>query len=325
MTKEIFTTICGLFIIEKDIVIDKVIFKNLADYENREKAVSQLLNKHKDAKQTTNAFPRLKEYLPTFFQQNITLTKNKIRESVKRDDLIIQAVKNIEDIEKAANSFAKRLRDWISLYLPELDENITKHEKFVDLFLEKSKKELMKELEIEKSMGTDLAEKDLKPMKNLAKKIQDLYKTKESQEKYIEEVMQDICPNTLQVTGPIIGAKLLVHAGSLKKLAGMPSSTVQLLGAEKALFRHIKNKRAKCPRHGVIINHPLIACAKQKDHGKIARHLAAAISISAKVDYFGGEPTKGYELREKLEKAFGKKENITENKDKNKEEKQNDN
>ena len=125
MTKEIFTTICGLFIIEKDIVIDKVIFKNLADYENREKAVSQLLNKHKDAKQTTNAFPRLKEYLPTFFQQNITLTKNKIRESVKRDDLIIQAVKNIEDIEKAANSFAKRLRDWISLYLPELDENIT--------------------------------------------------------------------------------------------------------------------------------------------------------------------------------------------------------
>ena len=97
----------------------------------------------------------------------------------------------------------------------------------------------------------------------------------------------------------------MTHAGSIKKLAEMPASTIQLLGAEKALFRHLKTK-ARCPRHGLIINHPLLANAKQKDHGKIARHLASSMALAARVDFFQGDPNTGFKLREKLDKLFGK-------------------
>lgn len=303
---KIISTIAGCFVVDVDKVIDKVMFNDLKEYENKENIEKELMQKHSGA-EIAAVFPRLKEYIPIFFEKNIALTKKRIKESVKKDEFVILAVKNIEDIEKVANGFSKRLRDWVSLYLPELDRKVTRNEKIVELVLEKNKNELMKEIGIEDSMGSNIAEKDLVPMKNLAKEIKKLFELKEAQESYIEEVMQDLCPNLLCVAGPLVGAKLLVHTGTLEKLATMPSSTIQLLGAEKALFRHMKNKKAKCPRHGVIINHPLIANAKQKDHGKVARHLAAAITIAARVDYFGGESTKGYELRQELDEKFGKK------------------
>ena len=114
--------------------------------------------------------------------------------------------------------------------------------------------------------------------------------------------MDGFCPNIKAVCDVMIAAKLMEHAGSLKRLSEMPASTIQILGAEKALFRHMKTG-AKPPRHGVIVSHSLIANSPEKMHGRIARTLADKISIAAKVDYFKGQFI-GDKLRKELEGKF---------------------
>ena len=109
-----------------------------------------------------------------------------------------------------------------------------------------------------------------------------LFKLKSTQEKYIEELMKN-CPNIAEVATPLLGAKLITEAHSLKRLSSLPGSTVQILGAEKALFRHIKTG-AKAPKFGVIFAHENISQATNK--GQAARKLASAISIAARKDYF---------------------------------------
>ena len=100
--------------------------------------------------------------------------------------------------------------------------------------------------------------------------------------------MEKNCPNIAEVATPLLGAELIAEAGSLRRLSRVPGSTVQIFGAEKALFRHMKTG-AKMPKHGIIIHHPLLAQSPYKLHGKVARALADKISIASKVDYFKGE------------------------------------
>jgi nucleolar protein 56 len=88
--------------------------------------------------------------------------------------------------------------------------------------------------------------------------------------------------------GPTLGAKLIRYTGGLGRLTVVPSGTIQLLGAEKALFRHLKEK-ADPPKYGVIFQHPMINQAKWWHRGKIARTFASKISIAARIDYYGGE------------------------------------
>ena len=95
--------------------------------------------------------------------------------------------------------------------------------------------------------------------------------------------MEEIAPHTLKIAGNIIGARLIEKAGSLKRLAELPSSTIQILGAEKALFRHLQSN-ARPPKFGVIFAHENISSSKAK--GKAARQLAAKISMASKKDYF---------------------------------------
>ncbi|MBW2995630.1 C/D box methylation guide ribonucleoprotein complex aNOP56 subunit, partial [Candidatus Woesearchaeota archaeon] len=149
----------------------------------------------------------------------------------------------------------------------------------------------------ELSMGSDLNSSNIQPIFELAKKLKFLYELKEQQTKYLEKMMQETCPNVTAITGSLLGAKLLAHAGSLSHLAELPSSTVQLLGAEKALFRHIR-AGTKAPKHGIIIEHPLVSDSKNK--GKAARMIANKLSIAAKVDLYKGEFI-GDKLRKDLE------------------------
>src|SRR4030065_417735 len=111
-------------------------------------------------------------------------------------------------------------------------------------------------------------------------------------------------PNFSAVAGPLLGARLLSVAGSLDRLAMMPSSTIQLLGAEKALFRHLKGE-GKAPKYGILFGHPLIQQATKETKGKVARLVAAKLSIAARLDRFAGKD-EGESLRKQLEESMRK-------------------
>ena len=238
--------------------------------------------------------------LSDFRNINIELTKVDLRNSVKDDIIIIQVLHCLEELEVIINKLVKVLREWYELYNPELSKSIHAHEGFVELVLSKSKASFLKEIGLssQDSIGADLDEQSLTPINALASQIKSLFHLRKSQEAYMERVMKKLCPNLAEVAGAVIGARLIAHAGSLKHLSEVPASTVQIYGAEKALFRHMKT-RAKMPRHGLIANHPLIAQAPQNMHGKIARALADKISIAARIDYF-----KGKFLGDKLKKTL---------------------
>jgi len=209
-------------------------------------------------------------------------TKKKIKNSVTEDILIVQAVAHLDDLTRIINILMKDLREWYGYYNPEFSKEIQDHETFVNLLLEG------KDKRIKDGMGGDLKKEDLVPIHVLAKKIIELFKFKEVQEKYLESAMEEFCPNITKVASYSIGARLIKHAGSLRRLAMMPSSTVQLLGAEEALFRHIKTG-AKSPKYGVLHSHNLVMKAKRNDAGRVARILANKISIASRVDYMKGK------------------------------------
>ncbi|MBW2966230.1 hypothetical protein KY342_03955 [Candidatus Woesearchaeota archaeon] len=228
-------------------------------------------------------------------KRNIEETKRKVKESVKSDNFILQTVNNIDEISRICNILIKRLREWYELSNPEYSKKITDHEKFVELIINsKDKKE-------KHSMGADLSKEDLEPILRLAKEINLLYSFRDKQKEYLEKVMQKNNPNITAVAGYLIGAKLISLAGDLKRLIMFPASTVQLLGAEKALFRHMRTG-ARAPKHGIIHEHPIVSQAKEK--GKAARAVADKISLAAKVDYFKGKFI-GDKLRKELEERFG--------------------
>jgi nucleolar protein 56 len=227
---------------------------------------------------------------------NIKETKKKVKDSVTDDLMIVQSVNHIEDINKVVNILIKDLREWYSYYNPEFSEQTIEHEEFVDSILNK------KDKKIKDGMGADLKKEDLTPIIELCTQIDNLYKFRQKQEKYLESMMNKICPNITAISTYLIGAKLIKHAGSLKRLFLMPSSTIQLLGAEEALFRHIKTG-ARCPKYGVLHNHPLISKVDKKDVGKVARMLASKISIASKVD-FGKGKFIGDKLLKEIEDRF---------------------
>lgn len=222
--------------------------------------------------------------------------KEKIKKSVNKDLMIINAINNIEELDKSFNIIVGRLREWIIIKNPELERRVEDNQKFTEIIIsqEYSKTE----------MGATLDKKDEEAILSLAMLAQGMQKTKEFLTNYLEEVMNERCKNILALAGTNIGAKLIREANSLKRLASIQSGTIQLLGAEKALFRHIKTK-SRSPKHGYIVNHPVVTGANQSDKGKAARALADKLSIAARLDYFQGEFL-GHKYLEDLKKQFNK-------------------
>ncbi|MBI5001889.1 NOP58 family protein [Candidatus Woesearchaeota archaeon] len=304
MAQILVTNFIGIFIIQENKIIDKILFRDL-EYKNKHHAQhceAELLKKHPEAKkETTFTFPQEKEFLKKFWEINIAVAKQACKDAVRKEHFIMQAVASMEDIEKAVNPLVKRCREWFALYCPEVNEKVANHEAFIEIITTKSKQEILDEFNIATTMGADIATIDIEPMEEFGKQIKLLYNFKKQLEEYIEKALHDIAPNLLAVAGPVLAAELLLHAGSLEKLGKMPASTIQLLGAENALFLHLK-KQGNCPRHGIIVKHPLLAGAKGEYHGKVSRKLAGILSIAARLDRFHGDQYKGFALREKLDK-----------------------
>jgi len=251
---------------------------------------------------------------------SIELAKMKVKTTVERRDLLVaQAVQSVDDLDKSLNVFMSRIREWFGLHYPELDRLLDKHETYARLVVNLGKRENFTVENLEKeglpnkkaqsiakvaaaSMGADLADEDLTQIQDMCRNVLELYSVRQSLEKYVDTVMEEVAPNTRTIGGSLLGARLLALSGGLLNLAKLPASTIQVLGAEKALFRSLKTK-ARPPKHGIIFQHPAIHDAKRWQRGKIARALAGKLSIAARVDAFKGDFV-GDKLKADLEKRI---------------------
>jgi len=305
----LFTNILGSFVLDEKLkIVDSILFSTLKDYDEKDKAEKKLAAKHKaqplpkDKEQKILELFKEQKYFVKFHELNLQLTRRALKQAVNEDNLITQAIANVSELDRACNMLVKRLREWYSLYLPEFSEAMHDNQKYAEMVATKTREQLLQESTAEDTMGADLNKTDVEEILLLAKQVNDLYKLRAQHEEYLEKVMKKYCPNLLELAGVTIGAKLLELGKSLKRLALLPASTVQLLGAEKALFRHIKTG-ARSPKYGIIINHPLIQNAKKNEKGKAARMLADKLSLCARLDFFKGEfkaPAYRKELEGKL-------------------------
>ena len=223
-------------------------------------------------------------HLNAFFEQ---LTRSKIKASFSRDQIIIQAVKYAEELDFVISKVFERLFEWYGLYYPEATLKAESVEKFGKALKNGIDREsASKKLGINsESMGGSFSDKDLNDLEISINSFNHLIAERDRVKDYIERIVREIAPNASDIATPFLAAKLISDANGLRALAGMPSSTIQVMGAEKALFRHLTTG-AKSPKYGIIFQHPLINKVKRENRGKIARTLANKISIAVKTDYY---------------------------------------
>lgn len=257
------------------------------------------------------------EYRRILYELSLHLTRRKVRKAAEKRDLFIaQAISTLDDVNKTLNLFASRIREWYSLHFPEMDDIVGEHEDYIRIVLKvghrsKISVESLVSLGVDEklakriaeaaktSMGADMAEFDLDAIRLISDVALQLYEVRRRLEKYIDEAMMEVAPNIRGLVGPLLGARLIALAGGLSKLATLPASTIQVLGAEKALFRALRTG-SRPPKHGVIFQYPTIHRSPRWQRGKIARALAAKLAIAARIDAFTGE-YKADELKAQLE------------------------
>ncbi len=247
---------------------------------------------------------------------SIRLAKSKISAASEEKDLLVKnAIDAVDEIDKSINLLVMRLREWYSLHHPSLSRLVEDQEQFARILNNCTGKSAITKECIESAgvspanaeqimnaltgdIGAEFAESDLLAIGGLAKTVDDLYKMRTELEEYVNSMMSTIAPNVSALAGPLIGARLISLAGSLKELAQKPSSTVQVYGAEKALFRSLKTG-ADPPKHGIIYRVAEVNTAPYWQRGKIARSLAGKLSIAARIDAYS-EKNLGEKLREEF-------------------------
>lgn len=238
---------------------------------------------------------------------NVLLTKSQLK-IAKKDKILMQAVAVLDELEKDLNIFTEHLREWYGLYFPEAVSRFDSNEKFINFVADIGSKENIQDKELSglagKSAGMPFGENDIDEIRAFARNLQELNSRKSSLSKYVEACAKATIPNISAVAGPVLGARMLVLAGGIDKISSMASSTIQLLGAEKALFRHLKGK-GKAPKYGILFGHPMIQNAPKHLKGKAARLIAAKISIAARIDKFSKDD-RGAELRKQLEEQIAR-------------------
>jgi len=239
-----------------------------------------------------SAFVRPEDYgfSPQLMQKvMIELGKLRTREPLPPDRFIVQAVRALDDTIEMINLTSERLHEWYGMHFPELAD-YAREERYARLILEKGSREVVQDaldLQLE-SVGSELEDKDLEVVRSFAGSLIQLYDEKARLESYIAERMEEAAPNITSIVGASLGARLISIAGGLKRLSRMPAGTVQLLGAEKALFAHLRQGK-KPPKHGVIFQHPTVHRAPYWQRGNISRTMGGKLAIASRVDYFKGE------------------------------------
>ncbi|KAF3766255.1 Nop domain-containing protein [Cryphonectria parasitica EP155] len=229
-----------------------------------------------------------------------SLSRHKLRFSPdKVDVMIVQAISLLDDLDKELNTYAMRVKEWYGWHFPELGKILNDNLAYARVILavglrtNTSKTDLSdilpEEIETavkaaaEVSMGTEISEEDLLNISMLADHVVRYTEVRQQLSSYLESRMKAIAPNLTELVGTLVGARLIAHAGSLMSLAKNPGSTIQILGAEKALFRALKTKHAT-PKYGLIYHSSLVGQATGKNKGKIARQLAAKTALGIRAD-----------------------------------------
>jgi nucleolar protein 56 len=259
----------------------------------------------------------------SLWMHNLTMeiAKLRVRGAVEKRDLVVaQAAQTLDDLDRTINLLMSRVREWYGVHFPELDRLVEKHETYSRLIVDLGNRdnftvERLTEEDIpaakaegiaktaEKSMGADLEETDLKQIQSLCTNILGLYDLRQEMENYMDKAMQEVAPNIKALAGSLLGARLISISGGLTNLARRPASTIQVLGAEKALFRSLKTG-TRPPKHGIIFQHTLLHEAKRWQRGKIARAIAGKLAIAARIDAFGGRGVNG-RVKADLEQRIG--------------------
>ncbi|XP_050313623.1 nucleolar protein 56 [Anthonomus grandis grandis] len=250
-------------------------------------------------------------------------SRAKIKFNVHRvDNMIIQSIALLDQLDKDINTFSMRIREWYSYHFPELVKIVPENYTFARLaqFI-KNRKELSEE-SLEKleeltmdsgkaqaildaarsSMGMDISPIDLLNIEMFASRVISLADYRKQLAEYLRTKMSDVAPNLATLIGDQVGARLIAHAGSLTNLAKYPASTIQILGAEKALFRALKTK-GNTPKYGLLFHSTFIGRAGTKNKGRVSRYLANKCSIASRIDCFTETPNHvfGEKLRQQVE------------------------
>eukprot|EP00126_Sphaerothecum_destruens_P009236 Sdes_comp20470_c0_seq1m14737 len=250
----------------------------------------------------------------------------KVKFNVNRvDNMIIQAIALLDQLDKDVNLFSMRLREWYSYHFPELIKIVSDNYQYARIAKHIQDKKTLAEKDISlleeilqdsskarqiydaarASMGMDISEMDLKNIDSFSKRVIALSEYRMKLHQYLIKKMSDVAPNLAALIGEVVGARLISHAGSLTNLAKYPASTLQILGAEKALFRALKT-RGNTPKYGLIFHSTFIGRAGQKNKGRISRYLANKCSIASRIDCFTETPSEkfGAALRDQVEERL---------------------
>ena len=253
--------------------------------------------------------------------------RHKLKFSIdKVDIMVIQAVGLLDDLDKELNNYEMRLREWYGWHFPEagniISDNVTyaklvqaigmktnvKNTDLSEILTEEDQQKIKEAAEI--SMGSEISKEDELNIKELCGQIIFLSEYRSSLSEYLRNRMMTIAPNLTIMVGELVAARLISHAGSLVSLAKMPGSTIQIFGAEKALFRALKTKH-ETPKYGLIYHASLVGQANAKLKGKISRSLASKCALCVRVDALG-ENTNG-EIGNKCKKILESRINALEN------------
>lgn len=232
--------------------------------------------------------------------------KKELRSEVDRDLLLVKVMKQLDQVDKGLRKKVERLRDWYSLHFPELEEELDSDEEFVKIL---SKEVRRQDLEAfsslaENSNGKEFLDEDLEILQGTANSLLSELEHRDELEQYIRDLAREEMPNLSELLGPVLTAKMVALSGSLEDLAKSPASTIQMLGAEKALFRHLRGG-GRPPKHGALFEHQFVSSLPEESRGKMARFLANKSAMAARLDLYG-DKQKGKELRQEAQERFEK-------------------
>ena len=200
----------------------------------------------------------------------IELVRGELRSLATVEQDVLQMIEALDNMDKSINLLEERLYEWSLLHREDLART--------------------------KDLPLSLTGQG--PLGELATAIMDLRRSRQRIEEELSRSISTIAPNLSELAGPLLAARLMSRAGSLRRLSELPSSAVQIMGAEKSLFKHL-NGKAPSPKHGLIYRHPAIMNAPKRLRGRLSRALAGKLSIASRIDYHSGVISP--ELKESLE------------------------